>query len=138
MMQEIFQNPIDHRLVVRINNILIYSKTQAEQVAILHEVLPHVKQWNLVASLKKCQWHRSSVNFPEYIISDDRVAMSDETVPSILQWKAPRIIKDVQVCLGFAAIYRRFIEGYLGICKPMTDTTKTTLPTGSPLLAKDS
>ena len=56
--------------------------------------------------------------------------MSDEKVQSILEWEAPRNVKDVQAFLGFANFYRRFIEGYSRICKPMTDTTKTTDPTG--------
>ena len=56
--------------------------------------------------------------------------MSDEKVQSILELEAPRNVKDVRAFLGFANFYHRFIEGYLRICKPMTDTTKTTDPTG--------
>ena len=40
-------------------------------------------------------------------------------------------MRHVQVFLGFANFYRRFIEGYLHIFKPMTDTTKTTHPSSS-------
>ena len=63
MMQEIFRDLIDHRVVVYIDDILIYTKTQAEHVALVQEVLQRLQQWNLAASLEKCESHRSGVEF---------------------------------------------------------------------------
>ena len=45
---------------------------------------------------------------------------------SILEWKAPRNVKDVQDVLGFANFYCWCIESYSCICKSMTDRKKTT------------
>ena len=42
----------------------------------------------------------------------------------ILKWKAPRSVKDVQIFIGFANFYRKFIENFSKICKPITDTLK--------------
>ena len=50
--------------------------------------------------------------------------MSERKVESILKWKAPRLVKDVQIFIGFANCYRRFIENFSKICKPITDTLK--------------
>jgi hypothetical protein len=33
-------------------------------------------------------------------------------------------VKAVQSFLGFANFYRRFIEGFSKVCKPLTDLTK--------------
>jgi len=45
-------------------------------------------------------------------------------VDSIRKWKAPRLVKEVQIFLGFANLYRRFIENFSQICKPITGTLK--------------
>ena len=50
--------------------------------------------------------------------------MSELKVESILKWKAPWSVKDVQIFIGFANFYRRFIENFSKICKPITDILK--------------
>ena len=51
--------------------------------------------------------------------------MSEKKVESILSWQAPRSVKDVQIFIGFANFYPRFIENFSTVCKPITDTLKT-------------
>ena len=50
--------------------------------------------------------------------------MAKDKVQTILEWKSPDSVKGVQMFIGFANFYRRFIEGFSKICKPITDTTK--------------
>ena len=50
--------------------------------------------------------------------------MSERKVQSILKWKAPRSVKDIQIFIGFANFYSRLIENFSEICKPITDTLK--------------
>ena len=51
--------------------------------------------------------------------------MSKKKLESVLGWKAPRSVKDVQIFIGFANFYRRFIENFSKVCKPIMDTLKT-------------
>ena len=51
--------------------------------------------------------------------------MSKKKVESILSWKAQWSVKDVQILIGFANFYQRFIENFSKVCKPITDTLKT-------------
>ena len=50
--------------------------------------------------------------------------MDPKKVDSIIEWKAPRCMKDVQAFLGFANFYRRFIQGYLKIVVLLTALTR--------------
>ena len=50
--------------------------------------------------------------------------MSERKVDSIKKWKPPRSVKEVQIVIGFANFYRRFIKGFLDICTPITETLK--------------
>ena len=50
--------------------------------------------------------------------------MSTAKVESVWNWPVPRNVKDIQAFLGFANFYRRFIEGFSKLCKPLTDLTQ--------------
>jgi len=53
------------------------------------------------------------------IITPEGVRMDPRKVQAILQWPAPRKVKELQSFLGFANFYRRFIDNYSGITKPL-------------------
>jgi hypothetical protein len=50
--------------------------------------------------------------------------MSPEKVRTIKNWAPPRSVKHVQQFLGFANFYRRFIEGFSKVARPLTEPTK--------------
>ena len=54
-------------------------------------------------------------------MSPDGISLADKTVRTIEEWEAPTSVKDVQVFMGFANFYRRFIRNFSGLCKPITD-----------------
>ena len=87
-------------------------------------MLERLQQHDLAVSLKKSVFHIKTVEFLGYIVGTDGVTMSERKVESILKWKAPPSVKDVQIFIGFGNFYRRFIENFSKICKPITDTLK--------------
>jgi len=50
--------------------------------------------------------------------------MAKEKVKAVLEWKTPESLTEVQSFLGFANFYRRFIENYSWIARPLTELTK--------------
>src|SRR5437660_1203700 len=75
----------------------------------------------LCCSIKKSCIHASEIEFLGYHISAKGISMSTAKVESIKSWPVPRDLKDVQAFLGFANFYRRFIEGFSKVCKPLTN-----------------
>ena len=73
---------------------------------------------------EKCESHKSKVNFLGYIISANGVEMDQEKIKTVLKWDATETVKDIQSFLGFANFYRRFMEGYSKLTRPLTDLTK--------------
>ena len=56
-----------------------------------------------------------------FVLSPDGVAMEASRVAAIRDWPAPKSIREVQVFLGFANFYWRFIYGYSRVAKGLSD-----------------
>ena len=124
MMNHILRDMLDVGVIVYIDDILIYSNTEEEHTRLVSEVLVRLEQHGLAASIDKCVFHTQKVDFLGYVVSDQGISMAQDKVETILKWASPRNVKDVQTFIGFANFYRRFIDGFSKICKPITDTTK--------------
>jgi hypothetical protein len=64
------------------------------------------------------------VEFLGFVINEDGISMDPRRVQTIREWKTPTTYREVQVFLGFANFYRRFIKDYSKIAKPLTDLLK--------------
>ena len=53
------------------------------------------------------------------VISLKGVEMQKEKVKEVLNWPAPRNVKEVQKFLGLANYYRRFIKDFAKIAAPL-------------------
>ena len=115
---------VDVFCVVYLDDILIFSENPEEHWRHVAEVLRRLRQYQLYANLKKCRFGVREVEFLGYIISPEGVAMDPSRVEPITKWESPQSYRDVQVFLGFANFYRRFIHKYSSIAKPITDLLK--------------
>ena len=124
MMNIILREFLDHRVVVYLNDILIYSNNMENHIKLVQKVLDKLKQHDLAVSLKNSVFHKEEVEFLGYIVKTSGVTMSERKVKSIRNWAHPRSVKEVQIFIGFANFYRGFIKDFSKICKPITETLK--------------
>jgi len=109
MVNTILGEFLDHGVVVYLDDILIYTKTMEEHEALVQEVLGRLERHDLVVSLKNSVLHVDKVGFVGYLFGKSGVTMSEKEVESILNWRAPPSVKDVQILICFANFYRCFI-----------------------------
>lgn len=124
MMNEVLRGLIDQGVVVYVDDILIYSKTEEEHERLVKAVLQRLHEAGLAANLEKSCFHQEEVEFLGHLVSSKGTTMMEDKVSTVLAWKAPKSIKGVQEFMGFANYYRRFIENFSKIAKPITDATK--------------
>ena len=115
---------VDIICVVYLDDILIYSAEEAEHWKHVKRVLERLRNFALYASLKKCQFNTTKVEFLGFVVSTDGVAMDQERVATVKDWPKPQTYREVQVFLGFANFYRRFIYRYSNIAAPLTNLLK--------------
>ena len=86
---------------------------------LVKEVLKRLKENDLFIKPKKCKWKVREVEFLGVVIGPRGVEMQKEKVERVLNWLAPRNIKEVQKFLGLVNYYRRFIKDFAKIATPL-------------------
>jgi hypothetical protein len=121
MMNKVFMEYLDKFVVVFIDNILVYSRNEEEHEGHLRLVLQKLRDHKLYAKLSKCEFWLKQVAFLGHIVSKGGISMDPSKVQDVLGWKTPTSVSDIRSFLGLAGYYRRFIEGFSRIRKPMTE-----------------
>ena len=95
-----------------------------EHILLVRKVLQRLREYRMAISLEKSVFHVKKVDFWGYVVATDGVPMNEKKVESIKSWKAPASVKDIQIFIGFANFYRRFIKNFAAICTPITNLLK--------------
>ncbi|GKE74995.1 putative reverse transcriptase domain-containing protein [Tanacetum coccineum] len=64
------------------------------------------------------------VQFLGHVIDSQGIHVDPAKIESIKDWASPKSPTEIRQFLGLAGYYRRFIEGFLKITKPMTNLTQ--------------
>ena len=114
-------------VIVYLDDILIYTEDQGQgHVEAVRWVLDLLRKNGLFANLKKCRFHKDEVRFLGYVVSSQGIRIEDERIEAVRNWPEPKSVRDIQVFIGFANFYRRFIRGFSRIAAPLTSMLKTT------------
>jgi len=124
MINDVFRDMPDVGVIAYMDEILIYTETVEEHVALVRRVMQRLRKARLFFSIKKSSFHQREVEFLGYIISDRGISMTSTKVGEIRAWTTPEKDIDLQCFTGFANFYHRFIKGFSKIVKPLTDLTK--------------
>jgi hypothetical protein len=110
----------DKFVMVFIDDILVYSRSEEEHEGHLHLVLQKLRDHKLYAKFSKCEFWLKQVAFLGHDISKGGISMDPSKVQDVSSWKAPTSVSDIQSFLRLAGYYQRFIEGFSKISMPMT------------------
>jgi len=125
MMNKLLRDLINTgKVAVFIDDIIIGIETEEGHDKIVAEVIKRLKENDLYIKLEICKWKVREVEFLGVVIGPDRIKMEEEKVKGVLDWQMPKCVKDVQKFLGLANYYRRFIEGFALIARPLHDMVK--------------
>jgi len=118
-----FHTYLDRFVVVFIDDILIYSKSEEEHAEHLRIVLQVLKEKKLYAKLSKCEFWLKEVSFLGHIISGSSIVVDPSKVEAVSQWDTLKSVTEVRSFLGLEGYYRRFIEGFSKLALPLTQLT---------------
>ncbi|XP_050881245.1 uncharacterized protein LOC127084776 isoform X1 [Lathyrus oleraceus] len=123
-MNRIFHPYLDKFVVVFIDDILVYSKSEEEHAEHLRVVLGVLREKKLFAKLSKCEFWLGEVSFLGHVISRGGVAVDPSKIEAVSKWEAPKSVAEIRSFLGLAGYYRKFIEGFSKLALPLTMLTR--------------
>ncbi|KAL4324432.1 hypothetical protein GQ457_11G024800 [Hibiscus cannabinus] len=128
MMNRVFQPYLDQFVIVFIDDILVYSKSEDEHEEHLRIVLQTLRKNQFYAKFSKCEFWLNEVVSLGHIVSAEGIRVDPKKIEAIMDWKQPKNVSEVRSFLGLAGYYRRFVEGFSIIAAPLTKILRKDVP----------
>ncbi|GJT47900.1 reverse transcriptase domain-containing protein [Tanacetum coccineum] len=94
----------------------------------MHELSNQLQELNwskkLYAKFSKCDFWIHIVQFLGHLIDNQGLHVDPAKIEAVKNWTSPTTPTEVRQFLGLAGYYRRFIEGFSKIAKPLTKLTQ--------------
>jgi hypothetical protein len=90
LMNGIFRDYLDKFVIVFLDDILIYSKSEEEHEKHLRMVLQVLREHQLYAKLSKCSFYQRKIHYLGHIISKEGIAVDPKKIKSIEEWPSTK------------------------------------------------
>ena len=104
--------------------MLVYSGSLVEHLEYLRIMLQTLREQQLYAKLRKCQFWLDRVAFLGHVISTEGISVDPQKIEAIVNWKPPKNVSEVRSFLCLAGYYRKFVEGFSKIAAPLINLTR--------------
>jgi hypothetical protein len=118
--------------LVYLDDIIVYSRTFDEHVKGLRLVLDRLRGANLKVKLEKCEFAQPQLKALGHIIDKQGISPDPEKVKAAWEFPRPPMegsnakrLKALRAFLGYLSYYRRFINGFAVLAKPLHDLVGT-------------
>ncbi|GKA38470.1 putative reverse transcriptase domain-containing protein [Tanacetum coccineum] len=133
LMNRVCKPYLDKFVIVFIDDILIYSKSEEGHAEHLKLILELLKKEELYAKFSKCDFWLSRLQFLGHMIDSEGVHMDPAKIESIMDWASPKTPTEIRQFLGLVGYYRRFIEeaAFQPLKQKLCSASILALPEGS-------
>nr|GFA14596.1 reverse transcriptase domain-containing protein [Tanacetum cinerariifolium] len=90
----------------------------------LKAILELLKKEELYAKFSKCEFYIPKVQFLGHVIDSQCIHVDPAKIESVKDWASPKSPTEIRQFLGLVGYYRRFIEGFSKVARPMTKLTQ--------------
>ncbi|GKB94816.1 putative reverse transcriptase domain-containing protein [Tanacetum coccineum] len=101
-----------------------FPEDKKEHEEHLKAILELLKKEELYAKFSKCKFWIPKVQFLGHVIDCQGIHVDPAKIESIKDWVSPKTPTEIRQFLVLVGYYRRFIEGFSKIAKPMTKLTQ--------------
>ncbi|KAA0033187.1 ty3-gypsy retrotransposon protein [Cucumis melo var. makuwa] len=133
LMNRVFKDFLDTFVIVFIDDILIYSKTEAEYEEHLHRVLETLRANKLYAKFSKCEFWLKKVTFLGHVVSSEGVSVDPAKIEAVTSWPRPSTVSKIRSFLGLAGYHRSPAceSSFKELKQKLVSASVLTVPNGS-------
>src|ERR1051325_9799078 len=127
MMDHLFQELISNGgVIIYMDDILVHAKTVKELDNLTKQVLQILDKNDLYLKVEKCEFELQRLEYLGVIITPNSIEMDPVKLDGIRNWPTPKSVRNVRQFIGFCNFYRKFINHYSDITKPLNSLTRKT------------
>ena len=124
LMNQVFNGMLYKGVIVYLDDINIYSKTFDEHLDKLQEVLQRLRAAGLKLGPDKCHFLQRQIEFLGHVVNDQGIATDPAKIEKVQNFPRPKDVTTVRSFLGLASYYRKFIQDFSRIARPLYQLTK--------------
>lgn len=110
------------------DDLLVTSQSIEEGLDKLERVLQLLRSSHLTLNLEKCDFFQTRINYLGYEICSDGIRPGVAKIKAVMDFAIPKNVHEVRQFVGLTSYFRRFIQNYSLIAKPLTILTKKNTP----------
>ena len=113
----------DNICIPYLDDVIVFSSTFEEHLTNLRRVLQRLREYGVKLKPRKCKLFHKEVNFLGRIVSEKGYKLDSESIKPILHLQnlTPKTVGDIRRLVGLLGYYRRYIENFSRIAKPIYD-----------------
>jgi len=96
LMQTVFGDQVFEKLLICLDDIIVFSTTFEEHLTGLHSVFERLRAHGLKLKPKKCCLVRKQVRYLGHIVSPDGLSTDRTKIEKVVLWKAPVNIGEIR------------------------------------------
>nr|GEV81192.1 reverse transcriptase domain-containing protein [Tanacetum cinerariifolium] len=127
-MMSIFHDMIEKTMGVFMDDFLVFGDSFSSCLTNLDKMLEHCEETNLVLNWEKCHFMCREGIVLGHKISKSGIEVDRAKVEVIAKLPHPTTVKGVRSFLGHAGFYRRFVQDFSKIARPMTHLLEKETP----------
>lgn len=108
-------------MTLYLDDVIILATDFEQAINRLEAVLVVASEYGLELNIKKCKFMRTRIEFLGQIIKSGTVFPSPEKVQAVMRFPELTTIKQVQSFLGLSGYFRKFVNKYSMIARPLSD-----------------
>ena len=112
------------KISVYIDDVMIATRTLEEQIEVLTEVFRAMTENKMELKLEKCSFLYTEIKFLGYVVSAEGIRPSKKGLEAIEGFPEPQTVLQLQRFLGLCQYFRKYVEGFAVIAKPLYDLLK--------------
>ena len=104
MMNRVCCPMLDKSVIVFVDDILRYSKFEADHAIHIREILELLRKEKLYVKFSKFEFWLRQIQFLGHVITSDGISVDPTKIEAIQNWEAPRNASEIRSFLGLAEI----------------------------------
>lgn len=124
VMDNILRGIQNEKCLVYLDDIIIFSTSLQEHIDSLRSVFKRLRETNFKIQLNKSEFLRREVAYLGHIVTPNGVKPNPDKIKAIKLYPIPSTTKQIKGFLGLLGYYRRFINNFANLTKPLTKCLK--------------